>query len=497
MCDFGNIGLQTFLGNICEEGQDIAPGLELKRSSIEAQLLLETGSGAGKEYLAWRDLPTQQLARLQRVRPIAKESKQNPGSGTQRGSQTTPIEEVQGDEELALRVRANLEAQKIDTLVVIGIGGSYLGAKAVIDFANAFPSRIQGKSLDIEFIGMNLSSAALHQLWLRLRSKRCAYYFVSKSGSTLESSLVFRLLWNKIQKELSPDILTQRVYIATNTTKPSPLLELGRYHKLPVLPIDSGIGGRFSVFSVAGLVPIAAAAVDITSLIQGAAFMRRLLRSTKWEHNPALRYASYRNYLYQQERKKIELLIYYHPHLASLAKWWQQLFGESEGKTRQVLYPSFLEFPTDLHSMGQWLQEGERNIFETVLDFPYPFSIKVPHVNDNKDALNYLTGRDLESIQRDIQTATIKAHEEGGVPCLRLYFTHLTQSKLAKEADADLESSLLQSLGALLYFFQYSAALSAYILGLNPFNQPGVERYKSYAQSRFRTKNKNNALRAM
>ena len=352
-------------------------------------------------------------------------------------------------------------------LVVVGIGGSYLGARAVKEALS--PCYFEDPSKwNVYFAGYQLDALYHQQLLEQLKGKRYALNVISKSGTTLEPALAFRLFWNDLSKRYSAEELQKLVYLTTDATSSS-LNSFAKQHKLPVFVIPDDIGGRFSVLTVTGLLPLAAAGIAISELLEGARQMRELLCHSDFESNPALQYAAYRQSAYR-DGKKIEILGTYQPQLRYLAAWWQQLFGESEGKAGQGIFPAILNFTTDLHSMGQWVQEGERSIFQTVLDIEAgsTMNLRVPKLNqeDSQDKLNYLNNQLYHGINRSALEGALAAHHSGQVPCLRIAF---------KEWNATV-------LGALIYFFEYACAVSAYMSGVNPFNQPGVEAYKRNMQ---------------
>ena len=394
---------------------------EEKRDIVEkAQQTLEKKEGLGAEFLGWLDLPEQMLK-----------------------TELAQIEKFTQEETI----------QKADNFLVIGIGGSYIGARAIAEAL--------GKDKEaLLFAGQNMDGAYHQNLLKKLQGKSYILNIISKSGTTLEPSLAFRLFWDELSSHYSLEELRKRVFVTTDATKGS-LRKFANDNKLSSFVIADDIGGRYSVFSSVALFPLMAINLPIREILRGASEMRSLLKTASFFENPALQYASYRLASYEVGYK-IEILANYQSNLFYLTEWWKQLFGESEGKEGRGIFPSVAHFTTDLHSLGQWIQEGERSIFQTVLDVEKVASPEVPHWPSNIDNLNYLSGTNIHEINRKACMASMEAHHEGKVPCLRL----------------SLEKIDSANIGALLYFFEYSCALSAYALGVNPFDQPGVEAYK-------------------
>ena len=392
------------------------------QSVSRAHSLLESRSGAGKEFLGWLELPSSI------------------------------------SEELFAEIETTAALiQKAEALLVIGIGGSYLGTKAVL---TALQSPFSKAKLPLYFAGHHLDATYHHELLDFLNNKRYAVNIISKSGTTTEPAIAFRFFWENLRQNFNTSELRELVFATTDSKKGS-LRKFVEKYKLRSFIIPEDVGGRYSVFTPVGLLPLSAAGISISKLIKGACAMRTQLKSTDFNNNPALQYAAYRNRAYQAG-KKIEILAVYQQNLFYLCEWWKQLFGESEGKTKNCIFPTAVTFTTDLHSLGQWLQEGERNIFETVIDIENVGGLSIPSIEDNFDGLNYLEGKEIHSINRSATEASLIAHQSGRVPCLCIRIPVLNE----------------ETLGALLYFFEYSCALSAYMFGLNPFNQPGVEAYK-------------------
>lgn len=357
-------------------------------------------------------------------------------------------------------IAADLRA-KTDVLVVIGIGGSYLGARAVIEAlapAGDVPSRGPGRVL---FAGQNLSARYHADLLDSLRGKRVALNVVSKSGTTTEPAVAFRLLRALVEDQAGAGEAKERI-VATTDAKKGALRGFARAKGYRTLPIADDVGGRYSVLSPVGLLPIAFAGIDIRALRTGAEACAIAANVPDPQRNPVLFYAAARNLLYNQGFTT-EVLAAFEPRLHYLLEWWKQLFGESEGKDHMALYPASVEMTTDLHSLGQYLQQGRRNLIETFLwiDDEAEPALPLPE-GDDADELGYLAGRPLTEINRAAYQATALAHREGGVPNLTIRLPRLDAS----------------ALGSLLYFFERACPISGYLLGVNPFDQPGVEAYK-------------------
>lgn len=394
---------------------------DLKKAQ-EFRDLLHSGKGKGGDFLGWLDLPV------------------NTGDAL--------IAEI---EETAQLLKKN------DAIVVTGIGGSYLGAKAVIEalgdpFKNNFP---------VYFAGHNLDSFYHERLFNHLKKLRYGVNIISKSGTTTEPAVAFRFLLKDLTERFGKESLKNLVVATTDKSRGS-LKKLSDTIGLKTFIIPDDVGGRYSVISPVGLLPMAAAGLNIKSFVRGASLMREHLYSANGTDNPALLYASLRNEAYRSG-KKIEILASFLPSLAYLSEWWKQLFGESEGKNQKGIFPAAVNLTTDLHSMGQWIQDGERNIFETVIDCVNRNPLFLPESDNDDDGLNYLSGKDLNQINRTALSSTLAAHASGGVPCIRIEIPDLNE----------------EVMGALMYFFEYACGISAYMLGVNPFDQPGVESYKT------------------
>jgi glucose-6-phosphate isomerase len=344
-------------------------------------------------------------------------------------------------------------------MVVVGIGGSFLGAKALID-ALADP---RDDRFPIHFAGCHLDGADLAALLRHLSDKRYAVNAVSKSGTTTEPGVALRALLDELESRFDGEEV-DRLVVTTTDASTGALRELSERRGWVSFPVPADVGGRFSVLTPVGLLPAAVAGLDIRSLLEGARQMMRALRSPADDDpssNPALAYAAYRQAAYRAGRK-VEALLTCSPRLSALAGWWQQLFGESEGKQGLGLLPVPVRITTDLHSLGQWLQQGERIALETAIDVVAGDDLVVPTTAESADGLDHLAGRAVHEINRVALAATLEAHAAGGTPCARIELPDISE----------------HSLGSLLYFFEYSCALSAYTMGVNPFDQPGVEAYK-------------------
>lgn len=352
-----------------------------------------------------------------------------------------------------------------DTIVVVGIGGSYLGAKSVISSLSPYFSLAPSKTPELIFAGINLSGQYLKELLAYLESRSFAIIVISKSGSTLESLLTFRLLENLLQQRYGVEQARLRTIIVTDPLKGA-LRQTAIDDQYASFPIPSSIGGRFSVLTTAGLLPMAISGIDIKEIIAGAVDMQKNLLdlSLSSRDNIAILYAAYRQYLYQKEGKKIELLASFDPKLSLIGEWWKQLFAESEGKEGKGIFVSTATFTTDLHAVGQWIQQGERTIFETLLTLKQDKNdFHLPLLEGKKDNLwNSLKGFTLSHINKSAELGTIDAHTQGEVPVITI----------------TLDSLDAYSLGALIYFFEVAVAISGRIMDINPFDQPGVEAYK-------------------
>ena len=411
---------KTFLPMPYEEA--MAPRLR------QGQEKLQKGSGAGGEFTGWVDLPRsydrEELARIQAA---------------------------------ARRIQKNSQA-----LVVIGIGGSYLGARGVIECLRSPNYNLKKKDTpNVYFAGNGLSSEALEEILDLVRDVDFSVNVISKSGTTTEPAVAFRFFRELLEKKYGPDGAARRIYATTDRQKGA-LKSLADQAGYETFVVPDDIGGRYSVLTAVGLLPIAVAGIDIRALMQGAARMQEVCTAGDMEQNPAWQYAGARYQLYRAG-KKIEILASYEPSFRFMSEWWKQLYGESEGKENKGLFPASVEFTADLHSMGQYIQQGERHLLETVVRFdPEEQESTVPFDAADGDGLNFLAGRTMDFIRTQAMDGTLLAHEEGGVPNIILRCGAL---------NAD-------TLGQLIYFFEYACGLSGYLLDVNPFDQPGVEAYK-------------------
>ena len=352
-----------------------------------------------------------------------------------------------------------------DVLLVIGIGGSYLGARAVIEaltssFNNLLPAR-QRKYPQILYVGNNLSPNYMNELIEYVANKDFSINVISKSGTTTEPAVAFRIFREILENKYGIDEARSRIYATTDKERGAlkTLADKEGYEKFVV---PDNVGGRYSVLTAVGLLPIAVAGIDITKLMEGARVAQERYNDSNLKYNECYQYAVARNILYKQE-KNTEILVNYEPKMHYFTEWWKQLFGESEGKDNKGIFPAGVDNTTDLHSMGQYIQQGRRNLFETVVYVEKPKSdITINPDDDNLDGLNYLAGKTLDFVNKKAMEGTIKAHVSGDVPNIAIKMNKLDE----------------ENLGEILYFFEKACAMSGSILGINPFDQPGVEEYK-------------------
>ena len=384
---------------------------------------LTDGSGEGSDFLGWLNLPS-----------------------------STPDSLIADINDTAAHLRSKCEA-----VVCIGIGGSYLGAKAVLEAVGSSVP-VTG-ACEVLFAGQNIGEDYLHELQQYLSKKNFGIIVISKSGTTTEPAIAFRLLKAQLEQQVGREAASKLI-VAITDAKRGALRSLATTEGYKTFVIDDNVGGRFSVLSPVGLLPIAVAGHDIKALLEGAReFEKATLEGTD---TSALLYAATRNALYRAG-KKIEILVNYNPKLHFFGEWWKQLYGESEGKDHKGIFPAAVDNSTDLHSMGQWIQDGERTIFETVLSVErQKHTVVIPSDPDNLDGLNYLAGKRVDEVNKMAELGTRIAHVDGGVPNLRISIPALE----------------VRYLGQLIYFFEVACGISGYVLGVNPFNQPGVEDYK-------------------
>ena len=352
-----------------------------------------------------------------------------------------------------------------DILVVIGIGGSYLGARAVIEaltssFYNMLPNK-QRKYPQILYVGNNLSPNYINELIEYIGNKDFSVNVISKSGTTTEPAVAFRIFREILENKYGIDEARSRIYATTDKEKGA-LKTLAESEGYEQFVVPDNVGGRYSVLTAVGLLPIAVAGIDIDKLMEGAKIAQDRYNDSNLKYNECYQYAVVRNILYKLY-KNTEILVNYEPKMHYFTEWWKQLFGESEGKEQKGIFPAGVDFTTDLHSMGQYIQEGRRNLFETVISIEEPNTdITIPADDDNLDGLNYLAGKGLDYVNKKAMEGTVQAHVSGDVPNIIINMKQLNEV----------------ALGELIYFFEKACAMSGMILGVNPFNQPGVEEYK-------------------
>ncbi len=397
--------------------------------AAEAQRALEAGTCAGNDFLGWLHLPSSITAEFM----------------------------------TELQMCAQTLRENCDTVVVAGIGGSYLGARAVIEaLGNSFAWLTNnGENPNILFAGNNIGEDYLYELTEYLKGRNFGVINISKSGTTTETALAFRLLKKQCEQQRGKD-MARKVIVAVTDAKKGAARTTADKEGYTSFIIPDNVGGRFSVLTPVGLLPIAVAGFDIAKLVKGAADMEAACASERLEENICLQYAAVRNALYNQG-KKIEILVNFQPKLHYMNEWWKQLYGESEGKDLKGIFPAAVDFSTDLHSMGQWIQEGERTIFETVISVEEAeHKLLFPIDDENLDGLNFLAGKRVDEVNKMAELGTQLAHVDGGVPNMRLIVPRLDE----------------YNLGQLIYFFEKACGVSGLVLGVNPFNQPGVEAYK-------------------
>lgn len=409
-----------------------AHDLETMAPRVEtAHRMLHEPSGPGSEFTGWVDLP----ARYDR-------------------------DEYRRIKEAAARIREQAEA-----LVVIGIGGSYLGARAAIEalghtFHNALPREKRG-GVEIYFAGHNISPVYLTHLLQLLEGKEIAVNVISKSGTTTEPALAFRIFRSLLEERYGKEGARRRIYATTDRARGA-LRSLADAEGYEIFHIPDDVGGRYSVLTPVGLLPIAAAGIDTDAMLEGAAGAREAYAMADLALNPCYQYAAARHMLYEKG-KVVELLVTYEPSLHYVGEWWKQLYGESEGKDGKGIFPASVSFSTDLHSMGQYIQEGLRILMETVLTVQKPaVDLTIAAEEGDPDGLNFLAGQTMDVVNRNAFEGTVLAHTDGGVPNLLVSLPDLSA----------------RTFGEMVYFFEKSCGISGHLLGVNPFNQPGVEAYK-------------------
>ena len=392
---------------------------------------LHEQTGAGSDFLGWIDLPVnydkEEFSRIQKA-----------------------AEKIKSDS---------------DVLLVIGIGGSYLGARAAVEalqhsFFNALPKE-KRQAPQIIFTGNNISSSYIHDVFDLLEGKDFSINVISKSGTTTEPAIAFRLFRKLLEEKYGKEEALKRTYATTDKAKGA-LKTVADEEGMETFVIPDDVGGRYSVLTAVGLLPIAASGLDIDAMMKGAGAAREDFGKSELSENAAYQYAAVRNVLYNKG-KTVEMLINYEPALQYFAEWWKQLFGESEGKDQKGIYPSSANFSTDLHSLGQYVQEGRRILFETVIKVDKPkHELTINEIEKDLDGLNYLAGKSIDFVNNKAFEGTLLAHTDGGVPNLIVNIPQLDE----------------YTFGYLVYFFEKACAMSGYLLGVNPFDQPGVEAYK-------------------
>ena len=422
------LGLKLDLGNTGIDEKEIQKYAK-KVSDIHGKLHEEKDDE--NEFLGWLELPTKYNKReFKKIKECAKK--------------------IQSDS---------------DVLVVIGIGGSYLGARAVIESLTNTFYNLQDKEMrktpQIIYVGNNLSPNYMNDVIDLVSSKDFSINVISKSGTTTEPAIAFRIFRELIEAKYGLEEARKRIYVTTDKKKGA-LKTLAQKEKYETFVIPDNVGGRYSVLTAVGLLPIAVAGIDIDKLMKGARLAQDKYCDPELKYNECYQYAVARNILYKND-KNIEILVNYEPKMHYMTEWWKQLFGESEGKKEKGIYPSGADFTTDLHSLGQYIQEGRRNLFETVIRIEKPeTNISINIDEDDLDGLNYLVGKSLDFVNKKAMEGTIQAHKDGDVPNILITMDELTP----------------ETLGQLIYFFELACAMSGSILGVNPFDQPGVEKYK-------------------
>ena len=406
--------------------------VEAYESQVKAaQEALENGTCPGNDFLGWLHLPSSITSEF--------------------------LDEIQAT--------ANTLRDKCEVIVVAGIGGSYLGARAVIEaLSNSFAWLVADKkNPTILFAGNNIGEDYLFELTEYLKNKKFGVINISKSGTTTETALTFRLLKKQCEAQRGKTE-AKDVIVAVTDAKKGAARTCADKEGYKSFIIPDNIGGRFSVLTPVGLLPIACAGFDVKELVSGAQEMERACgKNVPFEKNPAAQYAAVRNGLYSEAGKKIEIVVNFQPKLHFFAEWWKQLYGESEGKDNKGIFPAACDFTTDLHSMGQWIQQGERSIFETVISVEEPeHKLLFPHDEENLDGLNFLEGKRVDDVNKMAELGTRLAHVDGGVPNIRISIPRLNAYYI----------------GQLIYFFEVACGISGNLLQVNPFNQPGVEAYK-------------------
>ena len=415
----------TYVKSFIKDGELEAISAEVKA----AHKCLLSGNGEGNDFLGWVDLP------------------------------------FNYDKEEYARIKAAAAKiqKKCDVFVVIGIGGSYLGARAVIEYVKSplYNNLKHEGTPDIYFSGCNISAQSLNELLAICEGKDICINVISKSGTTTEPAVAFRVFRTLLEEKYGKEGARERIFVTTDRARGT-LKQFSTDAGYETFVVPDDVGGRFSVLTAVGLLPIAVAGIDIDELMQGAASASHTYLDADIAKNDCYRYAAIRNILYRSG-KTVEVMASYEPFSAMFSEWWKQLFGESEGKDQKGIFPASVVFSTDLHSLGQFIQDGTRSMFETVIDIADTGdAFAIPNDPANIDGLNFLSGMDLNDVKRKAMQGTILAHVDGGVPNLVI----------------ELDKRNAFTLGELIYFFELACAVSGYMLGVNPFDQPGVESYK-------------------
>ncbi len=393
-----------------------------------ADQMLRSKTGAGNDFLGWVTLP----------------------------------DDYDKEEFARIEVAAKAIQKKCDIFVVIGIGGSYLGARAAIEYLKSPAyNNLKKDTPDIYFAGNAISADSLNELLAICEGRDVCINVISKSGTTTEPAIAFRVFRAMLEKKYGKEGARERIFVTTDKARGT-LKKFSTDAGYETFVVPDDVGGRFSVLTAVGLLPIAVAGIDIRQLMAGAASAAHMYTDTDISQNDCYRYAALRNILYRKG-KNVEVLASYEPFSAMLSEWWKQLYGESEGKDQKGIFPASVIFSTDLHSLGQFVQDGSRVLFETVLDIANTgSSFEIPNDPDNIDGLNFLSGKDLNYVKKTAMQGTVLAHVDGGVPNMII--------------EIDQRNEFV--LGELIYFFELACAISGYLLGVNPFDQPGVESYK-------------------
>ncbi len=405
-----------------EEIENLTP------SAVAALELTVSGKGAGSDFLGWVTLP----------------------------------EDYDKEEFARIKAAAEKIKNNSDILVVIGIGGSYLGARAAIEFVKSpLYNNLKKDTPDIYFAGNNISTTALNELLSICEGKDISVNVISKSGTTTEPAIAFRVFKSLLTEKYGTDGARDHIFVTTDKCRGT-LKQFSDEAGYETFVVPDNVGGRYSVLTAVGLLPIAVAGIDIDAMMKGAADAKARFLNPDINTNEAMKYAVIRNAL-SRKGLSTEILVGYEPYMLMLNEWWKQLYGESEGKDKKGIFPASVIFSTDLHSLGQYIQDGQRNLFETVINVKDPGSkFLIPDDKANVDGLNFISGCELDHVNKTAMLATLIAHNDGGVANILL----------------ELDDRSAYSFGYLVYFFEIACAISGYMLGVNPFNQPGVEAYK-------------------